>query len=270
MNKFLPQLALALCAVCAGCFDNRGRPPDATPVTSLKALAATNRADVTRLYLRGGTEPLKKGALADLPNLRELDLSERNLTAVPEEVFAMKSLEHLYLVRNEFKELPDALATLPALTYLNLDGNKLTGVPESLGGAVKLKWLRLNENQIVSLPDSLGKLGDLRRFYARRNRLKEVPAFLKSCTRLEDLALDGNFIAEVPDWLVKLPALKSVSFSGCRITKLPDDLSGWRRLDSLILSGCQIPAEEMARIRKELGDVGSIEQVNGKGVAVVF
>ena len=270
MDKSLPLLALALCAVCAGCFDNRGRPPDATPVTSLKALAATNRADVTRLYLRGGTEPLEKGALADLPNLRELDLSERQLAAVPEEVFAMKSLEHLYLVRNEFKELPDALATLPALTYLNLDGNKLTGVPESLGGAVKLKWLRLNENQIVSLPDSLGKLGDLRRFYARRNRLKEVPAFLKSCTRLEDLALDGNFIAEVPDWLVKLPALKSVSFSGCRITKLPNDLSGWRRLDSLILSGCQIPAEEMVRIRKELGDVGSIAQVNGKGVAVVF
>ena len=79
MDKSLPLLALALCAVCAGCFDNRGRPPDATPVTSLKALAATNRADVTRLYLRGGKEAVADDAFEGLPNLKELDISERSV-----------------------------------------------------------------------------------------------------------------------------------------------------------------------------------------------
>ena len=45
-----------------------------------------------------------------------------------------------------------------------------------------------------------------------------------------------------------------MSLGNCRIGKLPEDLSSWRRLNSLILSGCPIAAEEMARIRKALGD----------------
>ena len=92
MRQTLLILATVACAALTGCFDNHGRPQDATPVTSLAALAATNRAEVVRLYLRGGTEPLAKGALADLPRLRELDLSERALAAVPEEVFAAAGL----------------------------------------------------------------------------------------------------------------------------------------------------------------------------------
>ena len=63
MKKSLFIIAATACAVLTGCFDNRERPQDALPVTSLAALAATNRADVVRLYLRGGTEPLVDGSL---------------------------------------------------------------------------------------------------------------------------------------------------------------------------------------------------------------
>ena len=72
--------------------------------------------------------------------------------------------------------------------------------------------------------------------------------------------LDSNPIAALPDWVTAMPRLKSVSLSSCKISKLPDDLSGWRKLDSLVLSGCPIPADEMKRIRRALGD----------DVAVVF
>ena len=120
------------CALAAGCFDNRGKPADATPVTSLAALAATNRADVTRLYLRGGKEKVGDDAFADLPNLKELDISELKLKKVPSSVFALKSLTTLYLARNELDAVPDGLAQLPALTYLNIDGNRLASVPASV------------------------------------------------------------------------------------------------------------------------------------------
>ena len=163
MRLFFTLFAAAACAVLAGCFDHRGRPDDATPVTSLAALAATNRAEVVRLYLRGGNEKLEAGALADLPNLRELDLSERRLAAVPQDVFALSALERLWLARNALAEMPAALAQLPALLYLNLDGNRLTAVPAALGAAPKLRYLRLNDNQLTALPDGLGALKELRR-----------------------------------------------------------------------------------------------------------
>ena len=212
-----------------------------------------------RLYLRGGTEPLAKGALADLPRLRELDLSERALAAVPEEVFALPSLERFWFARNQLAECPAALAKLPALTYPITLGSTatvptLTAVPEALGDAARLRYLRLNENQLADLPAALGRLKELRRFYAVRNRLTAVPAFLKECPLVEDVILDHNAITEVPAWLTALPALRSVSLTGCRIAKLPDDLSGWRKLEALSLAGCPIPADEMKRIRKALGD----------------
>ena len=69
----------AACALLAGCFDNWGKPADATAVTSLKALTPTNRAEVTRLYLRGSKETIADDSFADLPKLRELDLSELKL-----------------------------------------------------------------------------------------------------------------------------------------------------------------------------------------------
>ena len=139
MKKSLFIIAATACAVLTGCFDNRERPQDAMPVTSLATLAATNRADVVRIYLRGGTEPLVDGSLKDLPALRELDLSERKLKTFPLEIFALPSLTRLWFARNELAQIPAEVAKMPALQYLNLDGNKLTVVPESLGDAAKLR-----------------------------------------------------------------------------------------------------------------------------------
>ena len=261
MKIFAILFLAAACLSVAGCFDNRGRPADATPVTSLKALAATNRADVVRLFLRGSTEQIGDDAFADLPGLKQLDISELKLKTVPSSVFGLKTLEHLYLARNQLEAVPDALGAMPALTYLNLDGNRLSAIPASLAGAKSLRWLRLNENKLKDLPSELGALKDIRRIYLKRNQLSAVPEVVKEWTLLEDLLLDGNpAITSVPDWVTKLPNLKSVSLAGCKIAKLPDDLSGWRKLESLVLSGCSIAPDEAKRIRKALGD----------DVAVVF
>ena len=161
-NSAMDKLALicvtAACALATGCFDNWGKPADATPVTSLAALAATNRADVTRLYLRGGKEAVGDDAFADLPRLRELDISELKLKKVPASVFALKTLTTLYLARNELDAVPDGLGQMAALAYLNMDGNRLASVPASLAGATGLRWLRLNENRLQGLPAELAAL----------------------------------------------------------------------------------------------------------------
>ena len=140
--------AWAACALCAGCFDNQRRPPDATPVTSLAALAATNRAEVARLYLRGGAEPLEKGCFAGLTGLRQLDLSERKLAAIPEEIWTLPALEHLYLAWTGLNALPDrSVSSAPAKipSFIN-PTRKSVPLADLYSSVLKLYLLSLSVN----------------------------------------------------------------------------------------------------------------------------
>ena len=247
----------AACLACAGCFDNHSRPADVLTVTSLDALAQTNRAEVVRLFLRGAPRPVTDADLDGLSDsaLQQLDLSELNLDKVPAKVWGLKGLTSFWFVRNKLAAIPDEVAQLPALTYLNLDGNAITAVPDSLSGAAKLRWLRLSGNKIRELPASLSALKDLRRIYLRRNLITSVPEVVKEWPELEDLVLDDNAITSVPDWVgTALPKLKSLSLKGCPITRLPEDLSGLRGLTTLNVADCPFSSEEVERVRKALGD----------------
>ncbi len=250
-------LALGLGVLLAGCFDNMSAPTDAVTVTSVEQLAATNRASVQRLILRGNGKSVAQDGLSGMPILEMLDLSENGFTDVPECVYAQKNLEEFYFARNALVKVPVRLGELANLDYLNLDDNKLASA-EGLGQFPKLMWLRLNGNALAEIPASLGALKHLQRFYASRNQIKAIGDAVKSWTELEDLVLDGNPISAVPEWLVDLPKLKGVSLNETRVTKLPADLSKWRKLDYLSLGGCTFSAEEMKRIRAALPDVAIV------------
>ena len=256
MKKSLFFLAAA-CLACAGCFDNHSRPADVVTVTSLDALAATNRAEIVRLFLRGAARPVTDADLDGLSDsaLQQLDLSELGLAKVPGAVWRLKGLTSFWFARNKLEAIPDEVAQLPALTYLNLDGNAVAAVPDSLAGAVKLRWLRLSANKLRELPASLAALKDLRRIYLRKNLFTSVPEVVKEWSELEDLILDDNAITSVPDWVgTALPRLKSLSLKGCPITRLPEDLSGLRSLTTLNVANCPFSSEEVERIRRDLGD----------------
>lgn len=248
-------LAAAALTLLVGCFGNKSKPMgDTKPVMSLAALAATNRAEVTFLSLQKDVAPIAAGSLTNMPALRWLDLTGRRLSEIPGEVLAQQGLERLWLGSNALTNLPPELMKLEKLTYLNLDHNRLESVPKDLGALGGIMWLRLNDNKIGKFPEELAGLQALRSFYAARNQLKEVPEFLNKCVMLDDVVLDGNpGIKSVPDWFAR-KKLVTVSFAGCGVTNLPQNLSRWTGLKSLSLGGCPIPAEEMARIRKELGD----------------
>jgi Leucine-rich repeat (LRR) protein len=157
-------LLAAACLACAGCFDNWSRPADVITVTSLDALAQTNRAEVVRLFLRGAPRPVTDADFEGLSDskLQQLDLSELNLDKVPAKVWGLKGLTSFWFVRNKLAAIPDEVAQLPELTYLNLDGNAITTVPDWVGTALpKLKSLSLKGCPITRLPDDISGLRGL-------------------------------------------------------------------------------------------------------------
>lgn len=62
-------------------------------------------------------------------NKKDLDLSRRELSYIPKEVFAMRTLEELNLSDNKIVAIEPEIKELLRLKVLNLDNNALTELP---------------------------------------------------------------------------------------------------------------------------------------------
>ena len=58
--------------------------------------------------------------------------------------------------------------------------------------------------------------------------------------------------------LAEKKGLKNLSLSRTKVAKLPEDLAAWKSLHSLQLGELNLPAAEMARVRKALPDVAIV------------
>ena len=106
-----------------------------------------------------------RSSIAD--DLTRIDLSNRELTAVP-----------------------DWVRRFTGLTVLDLSGNRLTLLPEWIGELVALTSLDLSHNRLSTVPDSIGNLVALTSLDLTHNRLSTVPDAIRDLSRLTSLSLD--------------------------------------------------------------------------------
>ena len=122
-----------------------------------------------------------------LSQLRELDISESNLTDLPESFSQLTALQTLDMVENELSSLPESFGQLTALQHLNLSTNQLSSLPESFGQLTALQDLNLFANHLSSLPDSFAHLTALQRLDLARNQLTSLPESFGQLTARQHL-----------------------------------------------------------------------------------
>jgi hypothetical protein len=187
-------------------------------MNTLAELKAGRLNGVTRLQLvEGLTEfPLEILTLAD--TLEVLDLSNNNLTTLPDEFACLTKLKRVFLSFNQFKHIPEVLAKCLALIMVAFKGNQikefaLNSLPTNI------EWLILTDNMLSKLPEDFGNYTKLKKLALAGNNLKHLPTSMANCTNLELVRLSANNLTKIDDWLLELPKLAWLAFAGNEFNK---------------------------------------------------
>lgn len=179
--------------------DDTGWLATTTPCSWYGVTCAGGHVDMLALFYNNLQGQLP-AALADLPQLRVLDLHNNAITG----------------------QIPAAIGHLSNLIDLDLSVNQLSGsLPATLGDLSNLQWLLLPYNQLSGpLPAEIGKLRVLHTLDLSYNQLNGmIPESLADCTALASMRLRHNQLeGSIPFGLGQLPALYEIDLSFNQLT----------------------------------------------------
>ncbi|KAI7854759.1 hypothetical protein BDC45DRAFT_508031 [Circinella umbellata] len=190
----------------------------------------------------------------------KLNLSNRNLDHVPEEVLSMyhvdpnkivvdfsstddawydsTELNKLIVAYNSITEIDERLGQeFGALTLLDFRNNQLEKLPTSLSQLQHLTVLHLSHNQIQEFPEQIFKLDRLRDLDLSHNQLNVLPEAIERLSHLEILNLNDNQIKKVADSIGQLIKLRKLYLNHNQLVQLPQayHLQNWKKLEELHL-----------------------------------
>jgi len=190
--------------------------------------------------------------IISLTGLDYLDMINCGVKELPENFGDLLNIKELYLSDNQLSKLPDSILKLNSLRYINLDRNKFTEIPDTLSNNKTLKWLRLNGNQITNITSFAG-MENLKCLYLNNNKIQMLPSDISALEKLTDLSLARNQLKSLPSGLSQLKNLARLSLQDNQLTNITVSLESlplrWIRLD-----GNNISKEEIQKLKSALPD----------------
>ena len=168
------------------------------------------------------------------------------LSELPKEIGLLNQLEELQIVDNQLSSLPAEIVQLTNLQTLHLDNNQLSSLPAEIVQLTNLQTLHLDNNQLSSLPAEIGQLTKLQSLHLDNNQLSSLPAEFGQLTNLQTLKLSNNQLSSLPAEIVQLTNLQSLHLWDNQLSSLPAEIVQLTNLQTLDLDSNQLsslPAE---------------------------
>lgn len=192
------------------------------------------------------------------PYISKLDLSNKGLEKVPDEILGFKNLKKLNLSNNKIRQLPQNIKKLKRLESIDLSNNQLTSIFSNICKLPKLKTLILNNNQIKKIPSQINLLTDLKVLSIANNKLTILPEEISCLKNLELLNISGNDFKYFPDSILSLEKLKQIwinnnNFKHFPAKQLINELSNLKSIYCYSLSVSKY--DELDPIYKKLSEI---------------
>ena len=147
-----------------------------------------------------------------------LDLSRDRLRTLDARIVRFSALRELVLDRNKISALPEELRWVQTLERVSLSGNHLDHFPDILLKLSRLREVDLSDNEIEAIPMGIDRLQALEKLVLWGNILARFPATLSDIPGLRKLDLLHNEMTETEqEFLSTLLPKVSIEFSDpCR------------------------------------------------------
>ena len=182
-------------------------------VHTIEDLKSGELIGLKRLKIASGLDVFPEEILTLRDSLEILDLSDNNMSELPEGIAQLKKLRIVFFANNNFKEFPSILKSCPNLSMIGFKSNQIQNIPEDSFPPL-LRWLILTDNKIERIPKSIGECHLIQKCMLAGNLIKELPIEMSQCKNLELLRVSANKIESFPEWLFKLPKLSWIAFGG--------------------------------------------------------
>ena len=179
-------------------------------------------------------------ALGQLRNVRDIDVSNNQLTTLPDDIGQLTQLTTLNLGHNRLSQLPASFVNLTNLKTCWLSNNQLDRLPNGFGKLRNLQSLTISENRLTELSADIGQLTSLQFLSIGKNRLQTLPASFTQLTNLTDLHIGTNELTDLPGDIGKLRQLRSLSLRALPITQLPASFCALTQLQSLQITDTRL------------------------------
>ena len=222
-----------------------------TSTSAEDALRQNTNPDGDRVRLRFNKKDSKEQRDADAmfksfpPETTNLDLSSRNLAAMPRAVYMLPNLRSLQLRSNMLtaKHLafpPGITAPLQGLQELFLYQNQLSTLPDCFSSLTNLQTLCLDRNSMRLVPPCIATMTRLRTLDLSSNKIKIIPDFFTQLCDLQILRITDNQVEALPPNFGRLTNLYSLNLKGNRLRTLPDSFGNLLRLQMLKITDNQM------------------------------
>ena len=177
-----------------------------------------------------------------------LSLRKNNISVVPNDIAQLSQLKRLDLSENQLYSIPAEIGFLTRLEVLQLASNHISALPRTLGKLFNLQILDIKANRITELPHFFTRLVGLLRLDISHNALStknseylpgETDGPLDSLwhlTSLVSLSLEGNLIEQLPANIAQLTNLERLALANCGLNALPSHLCALVKMKQLFLS----------------------------------